>query len=295
MFKSGFVSVIGRTNVGKSTFINNFFSQKLLIMSDKPQTTRNKIRAVYTDDDCQIIFLDTPGIHKPKSKLSESLNKSSSESYKEVELIIFMTDDCKDIGKGDKLILDGLKNIKNTPIVVVLNKLDLFDKEDYVKIIDRYNKEYPFIKEVIGVSSIKGFNQDLIKDDIVKYFDQGPKYFPDGMITDMPQNFIVAEIIREKMLHYLNEEVPHGVAVVIEKIEKRKNSDIIDIEALIICERDSHKGIIIGKEGRKLKGIGKTAREELEVIFGNKVNLKTWVKVKKNWRDREDYIRRLGY
>ena len=292
-FKSGFVSVIGRPNVGKSTTINAIVGEKVAIISDKPQTTRNKIHAVYSDVDSQIVFIDTPGIHKPKNKLGEFMVSAANQTFNEVDLLIFMVDSSISMGPGDSRILESLKNIK-TPKILVVNKIDTIEKEDLIKIVEKYHAKGIF-DEIVPISAAKSKNVDTLVNVIKGYMEEGPKYFPDDMITDQPERVIVSEIIREKVLLYTEKEVPHGVAVDIERIKKRKEKDIIDVSAVIYCERDSHKGIIIGKNGRKLKGIGKAAREEIEALFGSKVNLQTWVKVKENWRDRENYVKNFGY
>ncbi|KDR95088.1 GTP-binding protein Era [Peptoclostridium litorale DSM 5388] len=292
-FKSGFVSVIGRPNVGKSTTINAIVGEKVAIISDKPQTTRNKIQAVYSDNDSQIVFIDTPGIHKPKNKLGEFMVKAANQTFNEVDLLIFMVDSSLQMGPGDSKIIENLKGIK-TPKILVVNKIDTIEKEDLIKIVEKYHGKGIF-DEIVPISAAKNRNVETLINVIKGYMEDGPKYFPDDMVTDQPERVIVSEIIREKVLLYTEKEVPHGVAVDIERIKKRKEKDIIDVSAVIYCERDSHKGIIIGKNGRKLKGIGKAAREEIEALFGSKVNLQTWVKVKENWRDRENYVKNFGY
>ncbi len=292
-FKSGFVTIIGRPNVGKSTLINNIVGQKLLIMSDKPQTTRNKIQTVYNEENTQIVFLDTPGIHKPRNKLGEGMVKTAQETLGEVDVVIFLVDDSTQIGPGDRYILDTLRTVK-TPIILGINKIDAISPDDYKYLYDTYS-QYEFINDIIGISAINGTNVDKLLKTIKKYIPDGPQYFPIDMITDQPERFVVSEIIREKMLHYLHEEIPHGVAVVINLMKKREDKDIVDIDATIYCERKSHKGIIIGKNGRKLKGIGKSSREEVERLLGSKVYMELWVKVKDKWRDNESMLRNLGY
>ena len=293
MFKSGFVSIVGRPNVGKSTLMNNVVGEKIAIMSDKPQTTRNTIQAVYTDEKCQIVFLDTPGIHKPKNKLGEFMVKSATDAFKNVDLVLFVVDDSKKIGPGDRKIIEDLKRIK-TPVVLVLNKIDKLEEAELFDLMNLYSKEDLF-KEIVPISALKGRNISELLKVIEKYLEEGPKYFPDYMITDQPERVLVSELIREKVLHYLDDEVPHGVAVEIEKMKARKDKDIVDISAVIYCERESHKGIIIGKNGRKLKGIGKSAREDMEFLLGSKINLQLWVKVKENWRNLQNYISDFGY
>lgn len=292
-FKSGFVTIVGRPNVGKSTLLNKILKEKIAIMSDKPQTTRNKIMAIYQAEDSQIIFLDTPGLHKPKNKLGEYMVSTAYETLKEVDVVLFLVDESTKIGAGDKYILERLKTIK-TPIILVINKMDIISAENYVKIVENY-KEYTFIKEIIAISALNDTNTDVLIEKVKNLLPEGPMYYPDDMITDQPEKVIVSEIIREKLLHYLNDEVPHGVAVEIEKMKKRKNSDLVDISATIICERNTHKGIIIGKNGRKLKGIGKSAREDIERLLGSKVYLEIWVKVRQGWRDNDSHLRNFGY
>lgn len=293
MFKSGFVSIVGRPNVGKSTLMNNVVGEKIAIMSDKPQTTRNTIQAVYTDEDCQIVFLDTPGIHKPKNKLGEFMVKSATDAFKNVDLVLFVVDDSKKIGPGDRKIIEDLKGIK-TPVILVLNKIDKLEEAELFELMHLYSKEEVF-KEIVPISALKGRNVNELLKVIGKYLEEGPKYFPDYMITDQPERVLVAELIREKVLHYVHDEVPHGVAVEIERMKFREDKNIVDISAVICCERSSHKGIIIGKNGRKLKGIGKAAREDVELLLGTKANLQLWVKVKENWRNSQNYISNFGY
>ena len=294
MFKSGFVSIVGRPNVGKSTLMNNVVGEKIAIMSDKPQTTRNTIQAVYTDEEAQVVFLDTPGIHKPKNKLGEFMVKAATEAFKNVDLILFVVDDSKKIGPGDRKIIEDLRSVK-TPIILVVNKIDQLDQKDELfDIIKMYDREGIF-KEIVPISALKGKNTDTLIKVIQNYLEEGPKYFPDYMITDQPERVLIAELIREKVLHYLNDEIPHGVAVEIEKMKARNDKEIVDVSAVIYCERDSHKGIIIGKNGRKLKGIGKSARQDIELLLGSQINLQLWVKVKENWRNLQNYINNFGY
>ena len=293
MFKSGFVSIVGRPNVGKSTLMNNVVGEKIAIMSDKPQTTRNTIQAVYTDEECQIVFLDTPGIHKPKNKLGEFMVKSATDAFKNVDLVLFVVDDSKKIGPGDRKIIEDLRGIK-TPVILVLNKIDKLEESELFELMQLYSNEDLF-KAIVPISALKGRNVNELLKVIGNYLQEGPKYFPDYMITDQPERALVSELIREKVLHYLNDEVPHGVAVEVERMKSRQDKDIVDISAVIYCERDSHKGIIIGKNGRKLKGIGKSAREDMELLLGSKINLQLWVKVKENWRNLQNYITDFGY
>lgn len=292
-FKSGFVTIIGRPNVGKSTLANAILGEKIAIMSDKPQTTRNRINAIYTDNDCQIVFIDTPGLHKPKTKLGDFMVTSALDTLKEVDAVVFMVDDSDKIGPGDEFILEQLKGIK-TPVILAINKVDLISPERYVKIVENY-KPYAFIKEVISLSALNAKNVEVLMGMIKKFLKEGPMYYPGDILTDQPEKAVVAEIIREKLLHYLDDEIPHGVAVEIESFKERRGQEMIDIRATIICERDSHKGIIIGKNGRKLKGIGKSAREDIERLLGAKVFLELWVKVRPGWRDSDTFLKNFGY
>ena len=293
MFKSGFVSIVGRPNVGKSTIMNNVVGEKIAIMSDKPQTTRNTIQAVYTDEEAQVVFLDTPGIHKPKNKLGEFMVKSATDAFKNVDLVLFVVDESKKIGPGDRKIIDDLKNIK-TPVVLVLNKIDQLNEEELFDLMKMYNAEGVF-EQIVPISALKGRNINELLKVIKSHLEEGPQYFPDYMITDQPERVLVSELIREKVLHYIHDEVPHGVAVEIERMKSRKDKEIVDISAVIYCERDSHKGIIIGKNGRKLKGIGKSARADIELLLGSQANLQLWVKVKENWRNLQNYVSNFGY
>ena len=293
MFKSGFVSIVGRPNVGKSTLMNNVVGEKIAIMSDKPQTTRNTIQAVYTDEEAQVVFLDTPGIHKPKNKLGEFMVKSATDAFKNVDLVLFVVDESKKIGPGDRKIIDDIKNIK-TPVVLVLNKIDQLNEEELFDLMKMYNAEGVF-EQIVPISALKGRNINELLKVIKSHLEEGPQYFPDYMITDQPERVLVSELIREKVLHYIHDEVPHGVAVEIERMKSRKDKEIVDISAVIYCERDSHKGIIIGKNGRKLKGIGKSARADIELLLGSQANLQLWVKVKENWRNLQNYVSNFGY
>jgi len=292
-FKSGFVSVIGRPNVGKSTTINALVGEKVAIISDKPQTTRNRIQAVYSDGESQVVFIDTPGMHKPKNKLGEFMMKAANQTLGEVDLVVLMVDSSLKMGAGDSMIIESLKSIK-TPKVLVINKIDEITKEELIELVQRYGVIGIF-DEIIPISALKHNNLKRLIEVIKGYMPQGPKYFPDDMVTDQPERVLISEIIREKILNYTEKEVPHGIAVDIEQIKSRSGKELVDISAVIYCERDSHKGIIIGKNGRKLKGIGKAAREEIELLLGSKVNLQLWVKVKENWRDRDSAIRSLGF
>ncbi len=293
MFKSGFVAIVGRPNVGKSTLLNCVVGQKIAIMTQKPQTTRNVIRAVYNDEDSQIIFLDTPGIHKPKNELGKYMVGAAQRTLQDVDLVLFMIDDSLKIGAGDRYILEQLEAIK-TPTIVVVNKLDLINPDDFKKIYDTY-LEMPFIDDVIGISALAASNVDSLVRLIKSYLEEGPKYFPDDVLTDQMERQIAAEIIREKLLLYLDDEIPHGVAVTIDQFKERDNKPLVDIDATVICEKKSHKGIVIGKSGAKLKGIGKASRTDLEALLGIKVNLKIWVKVRENWRNSKTQLKNYGY
>ncbi len=294
-FKSGFVTLIGRPNVGKSTLMNHLIGQKIAITSNKPQTTRNRIQTVYTDKERgQIIFLDTPGIHKAKNKLGEYMVNVAEHTLNEVDLILWLVEPTDYIGAGEQHIIEMLKNTK-TPVILVINKLDtLSERDQMLTYIDTYRKVYDFA-EIVPASALRGQNTDVIIDLIFKYLPAGPMFYDVDTITDQPERQIVAELIREKALHALNEEIPHGIAVTIERMKDRKGQNIVDIDATIICERDSHKGIIIGKGGAMLKKIGTNARYEIERLLGCKVNLKLWVKVKKDWRDSDILIKNFGY
>ncbi len=293
MFKSGFVTIIGRPNVGKSTLMNSMIGEKISIMSDKPQTTRNKIRTVYTDHEAQIIFMDTPGIHKPKNQLGEFMNTEVDSALDEMDVLIMITDEFNKIGPGDEFIIEKIKDIKSKKILII-NKIDKFDQEAALRIAAEFEK-YKVFDDIVPISALKNFGVDRLTKLIIKYLKPGPMYFPEDYITDRPERFIVAEIIREKALMYLQEEVPHGIAVEIEEMKERKGRDLVDIRASIMCEKKSHKSIIIGKDGRKIKGIGKSAREDIERLLGSQVNLQLFVKIQENWRDNNYLLRSLGY
>lgn len=290
--KSGFAALIGRPNVGKSTLMNHLIGQKIAITSDRPQTTRNRIQTVYTDDRGQIVFLDTPGIHKAKNKLGEYMVNTAERTLKEVDVILWLVEPTTYIGAGEQHILDVLKQVK-TPVILVINKIDTVEKEKVLTYIDTYSKVYPF-SEIIPVSALKGSNLDTVLDVLMKYLPYGPMYYDEDTVTDQPMRQIAAEIIREKALRCLKDEIPHGIAVTIEKMKERKDG-MFDIEAEIVCEKESHKGIIIGKGGVMLKKIGSSARYDIEKMMEARVNLKIWVKVRKEWRDNELYLKNYGY
>lgn len=293
MFKSGFVTIIGRPNVGKSTLMNKMIGEKIAIMSDKPQTTRNKIQTVYTDEEAQIIFMDTPGIHKPKSQLGEFMNTEVDSAIEEMDVLIMITDEFNKVGPGDEFIIEKIKDIKSKKILII-NKIDKFDQETAMRIAAEFHK-YDVFDDIMPMSALNNVGVDALVKLIKKYLEPGPMYFPEDYLTDRPERFIVAEIIREKALMYLQEEVPHGIAVEVEEMKTRKNRDLVDVRASILCEKKSHKSIIIGKEGRKIKGIGKSAREDIERLLGSQVNLQLFVKISENWRDNNYLLRELGY
>ncbi|QPA30112.1 GTPase Era [Thermaerobacillus caldiproteolyticus] len=292
-YKSGFVSIIGRPNVGKSTFLNRVIGQKIAIMSDKPQTTRNKIQGVYTTDDAQIIFIDTPGIHKPKHKLGDFMMKVAQNALKEVDLILFMINAEEGFGRGDAFIIERLKEIK-TPVFLVVNKIDQVHPDELLPLIDHYKSLYSFA-EIVPISALQGNNVETLIEQIKKYLPEGPQYYPPDQVTDHPERFIIAELVREKALHLTREEVPHSIAVVVDTIERREDSQTVYVGATIIVERDSQKGIIIGKQGRMLKEIGQRARMDIEALLGSKVFLELWVKVQKDWRNKLSQLRDFGF
>lgn len=291
-FRSGFVALIGRPNAGKSTLLNNMIGQKIAIISDKPQTTRNRIVGVITEDDWQVVLLDTPGIHKPKDKLGDSMVKIALNTLNEVDVIYYLVDVSVPFGGGDAFIMDKLKEVR-TPVFLLLNKIDLLEKQQLLPLIDFYQKKREW-QEIVPVSALKGENIRSLLDATLPYLQEGPRYYPDDALTDQPEIVLIAELIREKIIETTREEVPHSVAVIVEHMEKRKN-DLIYIGASIYVERDSQKGILIGKNGDKLKEIGSKARRDIERLLGNKTFLELWVKVKADWRNREGLLRELGY
>lgn len=292
-FKSGFVTIIGRPNVGKSTLMNQLIGQKIAIMSDKPQTTRNTIQTIITSEEGQIVFIDTPGIHKPKHKLGEFMNKSAQNTFREVDVILWLVEPDMKIGKGDEYIIEQLEKIK-TPVILIINKIDTISRDNILEVIAAYKDSYNFA-EIIPVSALTGDNTKQIPKLLFEYLEEGPQFFSEDMITDQPERQLVAELIREKALHLLQQEIPHGIAVVIDRMKNRNNKDIVDIDATIICEKDSHKGIIIGKQGSMLKQIGSNARKDIENLLGSKVNLQIWVKIKNNWRDSDFLLKNYGF
>lgn len=292
-FKSGFISIIGRPNVGKSTFLNRVVGQKIAIMSDKPQTTRNKVQGVVTSDNSQLVFIDTPGIHKPKHKLGDFMVKSARNTLKEVDVIMFMVNANEPIGGGDRFIIDLLQNTE-TPVFLVINKIDLVHPDDLLTTITSYTKEYDFA-EIVPLSALNGNNVERLMETLTNYLPEGPKYYPDDQVTDHPERFIISEFIREKVLHLTREEIPHSVAVVIEKIDRDESRGLIDVAATIVVDRDSQKGIVIGKKGALLKEIGTKARHDIEMLLGSKVYLELWVKVQKDWRNKPGQLREFGF
>lgn len=290
-FKSGFATLIGRPNVGKSTLMNRMIGQKIAITSNKPQTTRNRIQTVLTTEDGQIVFVDTPGIHKAKNKLGEYMVHVAERSLNEVDVVLWLVEPTTFIGAGERHIIDQLKKVK-TPVILVINKIDMVKREDLLPAIDTYRKEYDFA-DIVPVSARSGDNTNELVKVILKYLPYGPQFYDEDTVTDQPERQIVAELIREKALHCLNEEIPHGIAVAIDRMKMERK--VMHIDATIICERDSHKGIIIGKQGSMLKKIGSTARYEIERMLDCKVNLKLWVKVQKNWRDSDYMMKNFGY
>ena len=292
--KTGFVALIGRPNVGKSTLMNRLIGQKIAITSNKPQTTRNRIQTVYTEERGQIIFLDTPGIHKAKNKLGEYMVNAAKQTMNDVDVVLWLVEPTTYIGAGEQQIAANLKNCKK-PVILVINKVDTVKKEEILKFIDAYKNIVRF-DEIVPVSALKGQNTDDLIDAIFKYLPYGPMYYDEDTVTDQPMKQIAAELIREKALRCLSDEIPHGIAVTIERMRERlAGSNIIDIDATIVCERDSHKGIIIGKGGEMLKKIGSAARFEIERMMDMQVNLKLWVKVKKEWRDNDLLMKNYGY
>lgn len=291
-FKSGFVAIVGRPNVGKSTFMNYVLGQKIAIMSDKAQTTRNKIQGVYTNQDCQIVFLDTPGIHKPKHELGNFMVESAYSALKEVDAVLFMVNAAEKRGPGDDFIIEKLKKIK-TPVFLVLNKIDLISPDELLDRVESYQETIPFAG-IIPISVLQGNNVQELMTTLTNHLPEGPQYYPSDQITDHPEYFVVSELIREKILHLTKEEIPHSVAVTVDKMQKDE-FDKVHVYANIIVERPTQKGIIIGKGGKLLKEIGVRARKDIEQLLGNKVYLELWVKVEKDWRKKKSYLQDFGY
>lgn len=292
-YKSGFISIIGRPNVGKSTFLNRVIGQKIAIMSDKPQTTRNKVQGVLTTNDAQYIFIDTPGIHKPKHKLGDFMMKVAQNTLKEVDLILFMVNAQEGFGRGEEFILEKFQAV-NTPIFLVINKIDQIHPDELLTIIESYKEKYDF-REIVPISALEGNNVEKLLEQIKNYIPEGPQYYPADQVTDHPERFIVSELIREKALHLTREEIPHSLAVLIDKMERKEDKEIVHVMATIIVERDSQKGIVIGKQGKMLKEIGARARVDIENLLGSKVFLELWVKVQKDWRNKMSNLRDFGF
>ena len=291
-FKSGFISIIGRPNVGKSTFMNKVLGQKVAIMSDKPQTTRNKIQGVHTTEDSQMIFIDTPGIHKPKHQLGEHMMKVARDTLRETEAILFLINVSEELGRGDQFIIDMLQNT-TTPVILVLNKIDLVHPDKLLEQIETYKDKFDF-SDIVPISALQGNNVDKLLEVIESYLPQGPMYYPEDRVTDHPEHFIVSELIREKALHLTSQEIPHAIGVEVDKM-LADDRDTVHVNATIYVERDSQKGMVIGKNGKMLKDIGSLARGDIESLLGSKVFLELWVKVQKDWRNKSQFMRSLGY
>lgn len=293
-FRSGFVAIVGRPNVGKSTLMNSMVGEKIAIISDKPQTTRNRIQCVLTRPDYQVIFIDTPGIHKPKNRLGEYMVQATRSALEEVDVVLFVVDVWEGIGGGDRFIAEELKKV-NTPVIVAANKIDRVKSVEEAQKAAEELRQWGGFDEVILISALNGNNLDKLESTIASYLPEGPKYYPDDMVTDQPERFVVAELIREKALELLEEEVPHGIGVEINSFKERQDKNIIDIYATIYCEKKSHKGIIIGKGGSMLRQIGTRARHDIERLLGTHVYLELWVKVRENWRNNVVDLKNLGY
>jgi GTP-binding protein Era len=293
VFKSGFVAIVGRPNVGKSTLLNQVLGQKIAIMSDKAQTTRNKIHGIYTTDQEQIIFIDTPGIHKPRHRLGEVMTSMAIDTLNEVDLVLFLVDADQGYGRGDQFIIDVLKK-SDSPVFLIINKIDKVHPDDLLPLIDRYRNLYNFA-EIVPISALRAQNVTTLLDQVAAYLPEGPKYYPEDQVTDHPERFVISELIREKILQLTRDEVPHSVAVTIDQMKVDEERNKAEVQATIIVERPSQKGIIIGKAGSMLKAIGTRARKEIETLTGDKIFLELWVKVDRNWRDKEDELRNFGY
>ncbi|MGM0523065.1 MAG: GTPase Era [Bacillota bacterium] len=291
-FKSGFITIIGRPNVGKSTFLNRVIGQKIAIMSDKAQTTRNTIQGVLTTDDAQLVFIDTPGIHKPKHRLGDFMVKLAENTLNEVDAVMFMINAEEGFGRGDQYIIDRLASVKK-PVYLIINKIDQIHPDKLFTLITEYKDKYDF-KEIIPISALEGNNVDHLLEVLTDQLEEGPQYYPKDQVTDHPERFIIGELIREKVLHHTREEVPHSIAVVVEKVEKNPDEKVL-VQATIVVERSTQKGIVIGKQGTMLKKIGHQARRDIERLLGNKVYLELWVKVKKDWRNQERYLSEFGF
>ncbi|MCL6577147.1 GTPase Era [Kyrpidia sp.] len=291
-FRSGFAALVGRPNVGKSTLLNRLIGTKIAIMSDKPQTTRNRIRGVLTRENGQVIFLDTPGVHRPKHRLGDYMTRLALATLQEVDLVLFVIDVTSKFGPGEQVILDHLQGVE-TPVFLVINKIDLVSPRELLPMIDEHRKRYPF-REVVPVSAVKGTNLDRLEERIYATLPEGPPYYPADQVTDHPESFIVAELVREQVLNLTREEVPHSVAVTVEEMTPRENG-LLYIRAVVVTEKESQKAILIGREGGMLKRVGQRARREIEALLGSRVYLDLWVKVKKDWRNREPILRNFGY
>ncbi|WP_413476219.1 GTPase Era [Latilactobacillus fuchuensis] len=291
-YRSGFVAIVGRPNVGKSTFMNRMIGEKIAIMSAKAQTTRNKIQGIYTDENAQIVFVDTPGIHKPHNELDEYMDQAALSTFNEVDAILFMISGVDKKGPGDQYIMNQLKNVKK-PVYLVVNKIDAIHPDDLLPLIEQYRHELDF-KAVYPISALEGNNVPEMLAELEQTLPEGPQYYPEDQLTDHPEYFVVGELIREKILELTHEEVPHSVAVVVERMNERVN-DKLQIEATIVVERDGQKRIVIGQKGAIIKAVGIRSRREIEALLGEKVNLKLWVKIQKNWRDNNQYLREFGY
>lgn len=293
-FRSGFVALVGRPNVGKSTLLNTLLGQKVVIVSDKPQTTRNQIRCILTRPDAQVIFLDTPGVHKPKHRLGERMVQAAQNTLSEVDLVAFLVDVAAGIGTGDRYIAQLLEEL-STPVLVVANKIDLLSDDADVEALCRAELPDLNAADVLRVSARTGAGVERLIQAITDRLPEGPKYYPDEWVTDQPERFVVAELIRERVLHHMQEEVPHAVAVYVERMAEREGQALVDIDATMYVERESQRGILIGKGGAMIKRIGTEARREIEAILGSRINLQLWVKVKRDWRNKEGALRELGY
>lgn len=291
-YKSGFITIIGRPNVGKSTFLNHVIGQKIAIMSDKAQTTRNTIQGVLTEQDAQCVFIDTPGIHKPKHRLGDFMVKLAENTLNEVDIIMFMINAEEGFGRGDQYIIDRLENVKK-PVFLIINKIDQIHPDKLLEIIDQYKDKYPF-EEIVPISALEGNNVSHLLGVLKQHLPEGPQYYPEDQVTDHPERFIMSELIREKALELTREEIPHSIAVVIEQIEKSENEKV-RIQATIVVERSSQKGIVIGKQGSMLKQIGTKARKDIERLLGTKIYLELWVKVQKDWRNRSQLLQSYGF
>ncbi len=293
MFKSGFITVIGRPNVGKSTLLNQLIGEKISIISDKPQTTRNKIHLVLTTDKMQCVFIDTPGIQMPKNKLGDYMLSASQSTLEDVDLIIFMVDTSEEIGKLDNYILSKLRDLE-TPIILLVNKIDELENQDATELVEKY-KEMDLFKKVLPISAKENINLSILLEDIYDVLEEGPMYYPDDMITDQPERNIISEIVREKALNNLFEEIPHGIAVEVMRIAQRPDKDLVDVDITLYVEQNSHKGMVIGKGGHMLKTIGSQARADIERLLDTKINLSIWVKVAKDWRKKDSRLKDFGY